>query len=197
MYKTILSLLILIAAVTGLQAGEKQFITFDANKIQRQKNSKYCVINSSNNTISISGGAPEEKASWQHLVLPFPFKPSADKTFIISGEICASDMSGAFKVAARLVDASGKTISYQGVDIKKNQDWTPFFKEFTVSDKVAKLRLYLVGIKLGSKSKVELRKFAVEEKLQNQNKLPCPAPMHSLHIYSKIKYQINTGILWY
>ncbi|MBN2640757.1 MAG: hypothetical protein JXR78_03805 [Victivallales bacterium] len=164
MYKTILSLLMLIAVVTGLQAGEKQFITFNADKIQRQGNSKYCVINSLNNTISISGGAPEAKASWQHLVLPFPFKPSADKTFIISGEICTSNMSGAFKVAARLIGASDKTISYQGVVISENQDWTPFLKKFTISDKVAKLQLYLIGVKLGSNSKVELRKFAVEEK---------------------------------
>ncbi|MBN2640198.1 MAG: hypothetical protein JXR78_00955 [Victivallales bacterium] len=164
MYKTILSLLTLIAIITGLQAGKKQFIHFNASQIQRQANSKYCVVDSVNNTITISGGAPEAQASWQHLVLPFPFKPAAGKIFIISGGMRAFDMSGAFRVAARLIDASGKSISYEGVVINKNQDWTPFSKEFTVSDKVAKLELYLIGVKLGSSSKVELRKFAVEEK---------------------------------
>lgn len=164
MLRMILAIIFAILAMPQLMAGEKQLISFDAKLIGRQPNSRYCQIDSQNNTISISGGAPEAQASWQHLVLPFPFPAPAGKTFIINGEAQASGMSGAFRIAARLINASGKSIGYEGVVITKNQDWTSFSKEFTVPDNAAKLELYLVGIKLAADSRVSIKELVVEEK---------------------------------
>lgn len=102
------------------------------------------------NVLSIKG-LPELGEKNGYIKCARSLKLSKDKVigkkFSFGVTIKAIKVSGKLMLAVREVDANGKSVKYQAINLKKRDkyDWKKFTKTFTASPKTVKLGVYIIA----------------------------------------------------
>jgi uncharacterized protein YxeA len=81
------------------------------------------------------------------------------KKFTFGVTLKAINVSGKAYFAIREVDANGKTVAYQKINLKKRDkyDWKKITKTFTTSPKTVKLAIYIVARYLGEDDEIQAK----------------------------------------
>ncbi|HAH86614.1 MAG TPA: hypothetical protein DCL60_04510, partial [Armatimonadetes bacterium] len=118
----------------------------------------YCVYGRGNTETRYNG--------FTTLVQDVELKPERGASYRISGFAKAAFTAGSGKkvsIAVREVDAEGKTIRYQDVQIDPAKtDWTSYVKVFTVSDKTVSFAVYIILNNLNNNEGVYFDDIAFE-----------------------------------
>lgn len=101
--------------------------------------------------------------AWQTSVVTLPFKNVGKALFRLKAKIRTQHLgNGEFLVAVRQINASGQTITYNGISLKRNCQWKDFSKEISIRENAVKIALFLIGIHLPENAAAEIRDISIE-----------------------------------
>jgi len=81
------------------------------------------------------------------------------KKFIFGITVKATKVSGKLMLAVREVDAKGKSVKYQSINLKKRDkyDWKKLTKTFTASPKTVRIGIYIVANYLQGDDDIQIK----------------------------------------
>ncbi len=161
MKKSALALLAALLSVSTF-AGEKIDISLSGKTVQSYIKRKVCVVK--DNILSINGDTNAKNNSWRTVVFILPFKSPAGKKFKFGGKIKVEKINpkASFEIAIRLVDAKGKSIKYETISIKKDQDWKELTKTFTAAKDTVTMQFYILARNLSNESTGYVQDLSIE-----------------------------------
>jgi hypothetical protein len=81
------------------------------------------------------------------------------KKFTFGVTVKVTKVTGKLMIAVREIDAKGKSVKYQSINLKKrdNYDWKKLTKTFTASPKTVKFAIYFVATHLGGDDDIQIK----------------------------------------
>ena len=102
---------------------------------------------------------------WQTSIVPLPqIQAPGGKTYRLKADICAENLGdGEFWVVIRHVGSTGLTMTYDGILVKQDMDWTSLEKDVKVRNEAATIQLFAVGLRMPEGAAAMVKNVSIEE----------------------------------